>query len=166
MTEPSSQGALQGARLSEHDLALLLDSQRQCVLTFLDAAGWPRAVVLSYLHHGGRFWLTAVEQRGHVRAVRADPRVSVVVERHDDGRQMCAQRGRAIVHEDPGTKSWFYPAFAAVHAPATAATFAHHLDTPGRVVIEIDPVGSPVTHDSRKLPGDGRGTLAEDRRET
>jgi hypothetical protein len=154
---PTSAGSLRGARLDGAATAALLTGERQCVLSFLGEDGWPRAVVLSYLWSGGSFWVTAIEGRAHVRGLRRDPRVTVTVERHADGRQMLAQRGRAVFCTDNDERNVFFARFAAHHAPGTAAAFRAHLDTPDRVVIEIKPVGRPVTHDSRRL--DGRGAV-------
>lgn len=154
----NAQGSLRGARLDEADARELLASERQCVLSYLDDDGWPRGVVLSYLFREGRFWVTAIAARSHAKGMRRDRRVTVTVERHDGCRQMLAQRGRALFHDDPATKREFYRRFALLHAPDTASRYRAFLDTPGRVVVEIEPVGPPTTHDSRRLPGDGRGS--------
>jgi Pyridoxamine 5'-phosphate oxidase len=156
---PTSAGSLRGARLDVAATTALLTGERQCVLSFVDEDGWPRAVVLSYLWSSGSFWVTAIEGRAHVRGMRRDPRVTVTVERHVDGRQMLAQRGQAAFCDNDGARASFFTRFAGLHAPGTAAAFRAHLDTPERAVIEIKPVGRPVTHDSRRLAGDGRGTV-------
>jgi hypothetical protein len=70
---------------------------------------------------------------------------------------MLAQRGIATLHTDRRTLDWFFPCFAMRHEPDSAESFARHLDTSGRVVIEVVPVGTPTSHDSRRLAGDGRG---------
>lgn len=156
---PTSAGSLRAARLDVAATTALLTGERQCVLSFLGEDGWPRAVVLSYLWSSGSFWVTSVEGRAHVRGMRRDPRVTVTVERHIDGRQMLAQRGQAVICDDAAARTSFFVRFASHHAPGTAAAFRAHLDTPKRVVIEIKPVGRAITHDSRRLAGDGRGTV-------
>ncbi len=156
---PTSSGSLRAARLDLAATTALLDGERQCVLSFLGADGWPCAVVLSYLWSNGSFWVTAIEGRAHVRSMRRDPRVTVTVERHVDGRQMLSQRGHALFRDDVAVRAAFFTRFASHHAPDTATAFRAHLDSPERVVIEIKPAGRPVTHDSRRLAGDGRGTL-------
>jgi Pyridoxamine 5'-phosphate oxidase len=160
MSEPTSAGSLRGASLAPEDLSALLEAQTQCVVSFHDQAGWPRGVVLSFLFADERYWLSAVSGRLHVEGMRNDPRVTVVVNdlgTGSVGRQMIAQRGRAIVHTDRPTLEWFYPRFAARLMPAAPEPFITHLDTPNRVVIEVVPEGRPVSHDSRQLAGDGRG---------
>jgi hypothetical protein len=160
---PSTAGSLRDARLLAEDQAALLSAQSQCVLSFHDPAGWPRAVVLSYIYARERFWLTAVSGRPHVEGLRADPRVTVVVSNlgtPTPGRQMLAQRGMVTLHTDRPTLDWFFPCFAQRHEPQTPESFARHLDTANRVVIEVAPVGRPTSHDSRRLSGDGRGRPA------
>ena len=45
--------------------------------------------------------------------------------------------------------------------PADPAPSARLLDSPKRVVVEVRPVAIAVSHDSRKMPGNGRGGPAE-----
>src|SRR5439155_17208613 len=73
------------------------------------------------------------------------------------GRRMLAIRGIALAHRDQQTKAWFYPAFTRKLAPNDPQAFQRLLDSPNRVILEVRPVGVAVSHDSRKLPGDGRG---------
>jgi len=45
-----------------------------------------------------------------------------------------------VVHDDEKTKGWFYRALAARVRPESEdrqAAFIRHLDTPGRIIIEI-----------------------------
>jgi hypothetical protein len=56
--------------------------------------------------------------------------------------QSLTYQGTATVHDDPAVRSWFYPALAARVRPddaAQQAAFVAHLDSPGRVVIEVRP---------------------------
>ncbi|MBF4480223.1 General stress protein 26 [Rhodococcus rhodochrous J3] len=138
----------------------LLDAQRECTFAFTTEEGWPAGVVMSYLYRDGTFWLTAASGRAHVRAARRDPRVTLVVSNAGTdlaGRRMLAVRGRVTVRTDEETKRWFYPAFAHHHAPNDPDAFEQLLDSPNRVVLEVRPVRIAVSHDSTKMPGDGRG---------
>ncbi|MEE2034897.1 pyridoxamine 5'-phosphate oxidase family protein [Rhodococcus chondri] len=138
----------------------LLASQSECTFAFATEEGWPAGVVMSYLFHDGIFWLTAAAGRAHVRAAQRDPRVTLVVSNAGTdlpGRRMLAVRGRVTVHTDDCTKQWFYPAFAQRHAPDNSEAFQQLLDSPNRVVLEVRPVRIAVSHDSTKMPGDGRG---------
>lgn len=151
---------LRGLQVDDSGIAELLAAQTECTFSFCTAEGWPAGVVMSYLYRDGRFWLTAVAQRTHVRAVQRDPRVTLVVSSAGTslpGRRMAAIRGQAVVHTDPQTKDWFLPAFVRQHAPKDPAAFQRLLDSPNRVVLEVVPVRIAVSHDSTKMPGDGRG---------
>ena len=56
--------------------------------------------------------------------------------------QAVEHQGDAIVHDSDDVKRWFYPALAARVRPDSKEqqdAFVKHLDTPGRVVIEIRP---------------------------
>ena len=123
----------------------LHDAQTECTFMWTTKEGDPVGVIMNYLLHDGRFWLTCTRRRKRVAAVEARPRVAIAVSSRgtDIGvSQAVTYKGDAIVHEDDATKAWFYPALAARVRPETAerqAAFVHHLDTPGRVVIEIRP---------------------------
>jgi hypothetical protein len=56
--------------------------------------------------------------------------------------QAVTYKGVASVLDDRATLDWFYPVLAAKVRPgdpAAQAAFVHHLDSPGRVVIRIEP---------------------------
>jgi hypothetical protein len=151
---------LRGTGLARADLEELYTAARECTVAYTSRDGWPAAVVMSFLRRDDRFWLTAVGGRDHVESLRADPRLTVVVDARGTelvGRRMVAVRGTAVLHDDPATTGWFYPAFAARHAPGDPEAFVRLLDSPRRVVLEVVPTGRQVSHDSRKIAGDGRG---------
>jgi hypothetical protein len=151
---------LQTLRLDTQDRAELLRVATECTFVFAGGNGWASGVIMSFVYLDGRFWLTAVGDRAHARAVLDDPRVTLVVTNAGtglSGRRMLAVRGVAFVHRDEETKRFFFPAFTQKLAPKDPAAFERLLDSPQRVVIEVRPVAIAVSHDSRKLPGDGRG---------
>ena len=120
-------------------------AQTECTFMWTTKEGDPVGVIMNYLERDGSFWLTCTRRRKRVAAVEARPRVAIAVSSRgtDIGvSQAVTYKGDAIVHEDEATKAWFYPALAARVRPETEerqAAFVHHLDTPGRVVIEIKP---------------------------
>ena len=111
---------------------------------------------MNFIFRRGSFWLTATAQRPRVAAVRRDPRVSVAVTSKGSGIAVSSSltyKGTCTLHEDAETRAWFYPEFAGVlraGAPEQAASFAAHLDSPGRVVIEVVPEGR-IGFDSAKM---------------
>jgi general stress protein 26 len=152
--------ALKGTHLDRADQAELLEKQTECTFVFAGDDGWPSGVVMSFIVVDGTFWLTAVEGRKHVKALAADPRVSIVVSSAGSGlpgRRMLSVRGEATVHRDQETKSWFLDQFTARLQPEEPVAWRKLLDSPNRVVFEVRPTAIAVSHDQRKIPGNGRG---------
>ncbi len=125
----------------------LLDAQTECTFMWTTAAGDPVGVIMNFVVRDERFWVTCTKRRKRVAAVAARPRVAIAVTSRgtDIGvSQAVTYKGDAVIHEDPDTKAWFYAALAARARPDSAdqqAAVVHHLDTPGRVIIEIVPTG-------------------------
>jgi general stress protein 26 len=125
----------------------LLDAQTECTFMWTTKEGEPVGVIMNYIARDGRFWLTCTRRRKRVAAVEARPHVAIAISSRgtDIGvSQAVTYKGVATVHDDAATKDWFYPALAVKVRPDSAeqqAAFVHHLDTPGRVVIEIRPTG-------------------------
>ncbi len=123
----------------------LLDAQTECCFMWSTKEGDPVGVVMNFIAHEGRFWLTCTRRRKRVPAIEARPRVAIAVSSRgtDIGvSQTVTYKGNAVVHDDDATKAWFYPVLAAKVRPGNTdqqAAFVQHLDTPGRVVIEIVP---------------------------
>ena len=85
-------------------------------------------------------------------------------------------KGRAIIHDDEETKSWFYPALAygpyrrqdpdgdmTEEEKAQADAFVERLNSPLRVVIEIVPE-QWIMLDSDKMAKDTAGQLTDEER--
>ncbi len=123
----------------------LLAAQTECTFMWSTSTGDPVGVIMNFLERDGSFWVTATRQRKRVGAVEARPRVAVAISSRgtDIGRSLSlTYKGDAIVHDDADVKAWFYPALAARVRPDNAEqqqAFVHHLDSPGRVVIQIVP---------------------------
>lgn len=131
--------------LSEEREQRLLDAQTECTFMWTNSAGEPIGVIMNFVLHEGRFWITCTRQRKRVPAVIARPRVALAITSRgtDIGiSQTVTYKGTATVRDDDTTKAWFYPALAARVRPgddAAQAAFCSHLDTDGRVIIEIEP---------------------------
>src|SRR4051794_2919088 len=125
----------------------LHDAQTECTFMWTTDAGDPVGVIMNYVVHDGRFWVTCTTRRKRVAAVAARPRVAIAVSSRgtDIGvSQSLTYTGDATIHDSEEVRSWFYPALAARVRPESVErqeAFVHHLDTPGRVVIEIRPTG-------------------------
>ncbi len=125
----------------------LLDKQTECTFMWTTSAGDPVGVIMNFVFHDGAFWLTCTRRRKRVPAIEARPRVAVAITSRgtDIGiSQAVTYKGTAEVLDDPATLAWFYPVLAAKVRPGNdtaQAAFAAHLDSPGRVVIRIEPDG-------------------------
>lgn len=123
----------------------LLATQTECCFMWTTTAGDPVGVIMNFVHHDGRFWLTCTRRRKRVPAIEARPRVAVAISSRgtDIGiSQAVTYKGSAIVRDDDEIKAWMYRALAEKVRPGDAAkqaAFAGHLDSPGRVVIEVVP---------------------------
>ena len=131
--------------LSDDRETQLLDTQTECVFMWTTRDGDPVGVVMNFVRHDGAFWLTCTRRRKRVPAIEARPRVAVAVSSRgtDIGiSQAITYKGDATVLDDVETLAWMYSALAAKVRPGDPdkqAAFVHHLDSPGRVVIRIDP---------------------------
>jgi len=120
-------------------------AQTECTFMWTTSSGDPVGVIMNYVVHDDRFWVTCTRRRKRVAAVEARPRVAIAVSSRGTEigvSQAVTYKGDAVVHDSDEVKAWFYPALAARVRPESAerqAAFVHHLDTPGRVVIEIRP---------------------------
>jgi general stress protein 26 len=123
----------------------LLEKQIECNFIWTNKAGHGLGVIMNYVARNGSIWVTATSQRARVKALRRDPRASVVIS--SMGTDMgpgktITYMGRVIIHDDQATKDWFYPAMANIISPYPAPTVEaaiKHLDTPLRVILELVP---------------------------
>lgn len=134
----------------------LLERQTECTFIWLGKDGHPMGVVMNYMFRRGSFWLTATEQRPRIAAIRRDPRVSISITSKGSGitpSRSLSYKCLGTVHDDKQIRAWFVPEFARVLRPEStqaAASFAAHLDSPGRVVLELRPLVR-IGFDSAKM---------------
>ena len=131
--------------LAEADEEAMLAAQTECTFIWANREGWPVGVTMSFVWRRGRFWLTAADRRARIAAVRRDPRVCIVVTSTGAGgvpnRRTVTYKGICRLHTDDDTKAWFYPELAAaLHPdPERSFHFARFLDSPNRVILEVEP---------------------------
>jgi general stress protein 26 len=123
----------------------LLDKQIECNFVWTNKDGHGLGVIMNYVARNGSIWLTATSQRARIKALKRDPRASVVISSMGTdmgpGKQLT-YKGRVTLHEDQQTKDWFYPAMAAIISPypaPTAEAAMAYLDTPLRLILELVP---------------------------
>jgi hypothetical protein len=152
--------------LSDDSEVTLLEKQTECCFMWTTAAGEPVGVIMNFVVKDGSFWLTATRRRKRIAAIERDPRVALAISSRgtDIGvSQAITYKGTAVLHDDDATKAWFYPALAAKVRPDSASqqeAFAAHLDSDGRVVIEVRP-GARIGFDSEAMfKGSDAGTTS------
>ncbi|MEI7617658.1 MAG: pyridoxamine 5'-phosphate oxidase family protein [Actinomycetota bacterium] len=150
--------------LDDHDEARLLDTATECTFIWATRDGWPVGVIMNFVWHDGRFWLTATDQRKRITAVRNDDRVSVCVNGTGfklNGRTVT-YAGRCTVHDDRATQEWFYTALSRklMGDTASARGFEQFLDSPRRVVLEVVPERR-IGFDGQKMMGSTAAKLVE-----
>ncbi|MGH1502764.1 MAG: pyridoxamine 5'-phosphate oxidase family protein [Acidimicrobiales bacterium] len=134
----------------------LLDAQTECTFMWTTKTGDPVGVVMNFVAHDDKFWVTCTRRRKRVKAVEDRPRVALAITSRgtDIGiSQAVTYKGDAVVHDSDEVKAWFYPALAAKVRPDSEtkqAAFVDHLDSPGRVVIEIRPTDR-IGFDSERM---------------
>jgi len=142
--------------LDDAEESELLERQNECTFVWCNRDGFPIGAVVNFMFRKGRFWLTATDARPRVKALRQDPRASIVISSKGSGieaRRSLTYKGHVVVHDDAETIDWFKPEFAAVLRPGEperAAAFAELLTSPGRVVLELTPVGR-TSYDGAKM---------------
>ena len=147
---------VRGYTLEGTDESELLARQTECTFIWAGKDGHPMGVIVNYIHRDGKFWLTATEMRPRIAAIRRDPRVSIAISSKGSGitaRQSLTYKGTCVVHDDPSTLEWVLPEFARAmrpDSPEAAESFAAHLRSPGRVVIELIP-DKRIGFDSTKM---------------
>jgi hypothetical protein len=156
---------LSGVTLLSKDREELFGNQSECTFIFNRPGGWPSGVVMSYVYSEDSIWIASVIDRPQVSNLSVDPRVTVVVSNsgtETQGRQMIAVRGVTVVHE-PGTATFdrMLLIIGSRLQPADPMAFVRLLNTPKRRILQVVPAGVSSSHDSRRMPGDGRGGPAE-----
>lgn len=157
-----------GFTLDDSRMQELLASQNECSFVWSTKDGWPVGVIMSYVWRDGRIWLTSSRQRKRISAIRRDDRVSVIISGLGTAigaGKTVTFKGHVRLHDDAETKQWFYPALAAAIFPGNVRrqqNFSHFLDSPGRVILEVTPVGT-ISHDIDKLAAAASETLRKER---
>lgn len=130
--------------------------QRVCSVCWTTRDGWPVGVTHRYLWARDRIWVTTSRQRARVTALRDRPQSCVIIS--GDGTELGPDRTITLktlctVHDDRETLEWFFDEFSRAVVPddeAQRAGLRHMLDTPRRVVLELEPVQA-ISYDGAKL---------------
>lgn len=154
--------------LDQEKIERLCQLQSECAVLWSTSDSWPVGVMHRFVYQHDKFWVTCAEQRKRVPALKKRDKSAVIVTSEGTplGRdQTMTVKCRATVHENNAElKAWFYPALALKlnqGDEAAAAGFQKFLDTPKRVIIELDPV-KWITYDGVKLAAHVAGKWSPD----
>jgi len=167
MSQPDNYEAVSRYNLDPDDLARLLAEQTECVFNWTTQEGYPMGVIMNFLWHDDRAWLTAGAHRHRIAALKRSPKTALVITSKGTSlgpSKSLTIKGRCVFHEDRATKDWFYPAFARkLRGDETAAAaFQQMLDSPIRLIIEVVPE-KLITFDGLKMFAHAAGTIDESR---
>jgi general stress protein 26 len=130
-----------GFVLTEERRARLLASEIECTFCWTNRDGHAIGVTQAFIYRDGVFWMASENSRARVRAVRRDPRSSVVVAASGRSKSMSF-KGTTEVIEDRPTILDVLAAIARRYDPDDEQAQAAHVaaaDSPGRVVLKFTP---------------------------
>jgi PPOX class probable F420-dependent enzyme len=146
-------------KLSDAELAELLDSERIAVVTSLGPRGWPHSMPLWFVPRDGVIWIWTYAKSQKVRNLERDPRATILVETgHEYGELRGAMiESEAEIHHDPETVVGFAEDLTLRYAEGISsiegdAKAALEAQAPKRVAISFPPLKT-ATWDHRKLGG-------------
>jgi hypothetical protein len=152
--------------LSAEKIERLLQIQTECSVLWTTQDGWPVGVMHRFVFQDDKFWVTCASQRKRVPALKKRDKSAVIISSEGTAfgpDQTLTVKCRATVHEhNAAVKGWFYHALATKLHGGNAegvAVFEKFLDTPTRVIIELEP-SKWITYDGVKLAAHVAGTWA------
>lgn len=135
-------------KLSDAAREELFAAQHQCTVNWTTRDGFPMGMPHTFVWSEGRFWVHTTTRRPRVRALSDRPKSCIVVSALGTGLPagMASAKTHATVHHgDRDLVRWILPRFwdraGMTPQDETAEEQLWRLfDTPGRVVIEFDPI--------------------------
>ena len=146
-------------KLSDEELAELLDGERIAVVSSLGPRGWPHSMPMWFVPRDGEVWIWTYAKSQKVRNLERDPRATVLVESgHEYGQLRGAMiEAEAEIRSDFGTVIGFAEELTMRYAEGISsvegdARAALEAQAPKRVAIRFAPRRT-ATWDHRKLGG-------------
>jgi general stress protein 26 len=127
--------------LTEQRRARILSEQMECTFCWTNRDGHPIAITQAFVHADGVFWMVSEQSRARVRAVRRDPRSSVVVTAVGKSKSL-SYKGHTTVLDDRETVLRVLREIARRYDPEDLQAQDAHVaaaDSPGRVVLKFVP---------------------------
>lgn len=146
-------------KLSEPEMAELLESERVAVVSSIGPRGWPHSMPLWFVARDGEVWIWTYAKSQKVRNLERDPRATVLVE---TGEEYGELRGvmieaEAKLHRDPETVLGFAEELTLRYSEGLTTIdgdvrAALEAQAPKRVAIQFEPLRT-ASWDHRKLGG-------------
>jgi PPOX class probable F420-dependent enzyme len=146
-------------RLSDRELAELIEAERVAVISSIGPRGWPHSMPLWFVPRAGEVWIWTFAKSQKVKNLERDPRATVLIE---TGTEYSELRGAMVeaeaeIHGDGETVLAFAEELTLRYAEGISslegdAKSALEAQAPKRVAIRFAPVRTS-TWDHRKLGG-------------
>ncbi|MEX2106795.1 MAG: pyridoxamine 5'-phosphate oxidase family protein [Solirubrobacterales bacterium] len=146
-------------KLSDAELAELMDAERVAVVSSLGPRGWPHSTPLWFVVREGEVWIWTYAKSQKVRNLERDPRATVLIEAGEDYSELRGAmiETEAVLHRDFETVLGFAEELALRYGGSLASLGADakaglEAQAPKRVAIQFKPLRT-ATWDHRKLGG-------------
>jgi PPOX class probable F420-dependent enzyme len=146
-------------KLSEAELAELMEGARIAVVSSLGPRGWPHSMPLWFVVREGEVWIWTYAKSQKVRNLERDPRATVLIEAGHDYQELRGTmiEAEAVIHRDQETIVGFAEELTLryggnVSSLGPDAKAALQAQAPKRVAIQFRPQRT-ATWDHRKLGG-------------
>jgi len=131
-----------GFVLTEQQRQRLLAGQIECTFCWTNRDGHPIGITQAFVYMDGVFWMLSEQSRARVRAVRRDPRTSLVVSAFGKSKSL-SYKGTTEVVEDRDTVMWVLREIVRRYDPEDEQAQEAHAaaaDSPGRVALKFTPL--------------------------
>ncbi|MCP4905149.1 MAG: hypothetical protein GY910_09215 [bacterium] len=120
---------------------VVLETQDLCTFNWSTQEGWPMGTTVAFQWIDEKLWFSMDRSEARVRAIRRDPRVSLVLR---TGGQSVTVKGRVAFSEDLEVKRLVYRTTGDKVARLTGGdssgeSYAQYLEGKGSVVLEVIP---------------------------
>lgn len=130
-----------GFVLSQERRERLLREQLECTFCWTNREGHPIGITQAFIYSDDAFWMVSEDSRARVRAIRRDPRSSVVVSAPGKSKTLSL-KGTATVIEERQAVLWALREIARRYDPDDEQAQEAHVaaaDSSGRVLLRFDP---------------------------
>jgi hypothetical protein len=130
-----------GFVLSQERRERLLREQLECTFCWTNRQGHAIGITQAFLYAEGAVWMVSEDSRARVRAIRRDPRSSVVVSAAGKSKTLSL-KGNTTVIEDRQEILWALREIARRYDPDDEQAQEAHVaaaDSAGRVLLRFDP---------------------------